>query len=209
MEYRVVQPRSGFWLEYKLDKPLLDWLWERIDDAKDSQSVKNELAGNITESLALEDEGGKFNSFLKHHVLSNYIQHLNKWGWNDGFTPRHFKLTRLWVNFQNKHEFNPAHKHHGKFSFVIWMKIPTDWREQHTLPILKGTSEPRASDFEFAYTDMLGTIKHHIYKLDPSMEGMMLFFPAELFHQVYPFYECDEERISISGNIWFDQPLNN
>ena len=56
---------------------------------------------------------------------------------------------------------------------------------------------------------MLGTIKHHIYKLDPSMEVMMLFFPAELFHQVYPFYECDEERISISGNIRFDQPLNN
>ena len=104
MEYRVVQPRSGFWLEYKLDKPLLDWLWERIDDAKDNQSVKNELAGNITESLVLEDKEGKFNSFLKNHVLSNYIEILNKWGWNDGFTPKHFKLTRLWVNFQNKHD---------------------------------------------------------------------------------------------------------
>ena len=29
----------------------------------------------------------------------------------------------------------------------------------------------------------------------------MLFFPAWLKHQVYPFYECEEERITISGNI--------
>ena len=32
----------------------------------------------------------------------------------------------------------------------------------------------------------------------------MLFFPAKLMHSVYPFYECDKERISISGNIRFD-----
>ena len=32
----------------------------------------------------------------------------------------------------------------------------------------------------------------------------MLFFPAKLMHTVYPFYNCDKERISISGNINFD-----
>ena len=26
-------------------------------------------------------------------------------------------------------------------------------------------------------------------------------FPSALHHMVNPFYECDEERISISGNI--------
>ena len=29
----------------------------------------------------------------------------------------------------------------------------------------------------------------------------MLFFPSKLNHQVYPFLNCEEERISISGNI--------
>ena len=29
----------------------------------------------------------------------------------------------------------------------------------------------------------------------------MLFFPSSLSHQVYPFYECEEERITISGNV--------
>ena len=39
------------------------------------------------------------------------------------------------------------------------------------------------------------------YDLNESHEGTMLFFPAKLRHQVYPFYNCDEERISVSGNI--------
>jgi len=195
MEYRVVQPSSGFWIEYKLDQPLLDWLWSRIDVAR--ESVKSELAGNITESLALDDEGGKFNSFLQHHIIPNYI-HVGKL--NDHTSPDKYYLKRLWCNFQKQHEFNPSHSHIGVWSFVIWMKIPTDWREQHT--VFKGVNEPRASDFEFTYTTMLGHIQHHIYKLDPSMEGIMLFFPAELYHQVYPFYNCDEERVSISGNIF-------
>ena len=194
MEYRIVQPDCGFYLEYKLDQPLLDWLWSRIDVAR--ESVKNELAGNITESLALQDEDGKFNSFLQHHIIPHYIK-IDKF--HDGTTPNQFYLKRLWCNFQNKHEFNPCHRHVGRWSFVIWMKIPTDWREQHT--VFEGVNEPRASDFEFTYTNMLGEVKHHVYQLDSSMEGTMLFFPAGLYHQVYPFYNCDAERVSISGNI--------
>jgi hypothetical protein len=30
---------------------------------------------------------------------------------------------------------------------------------------------------------------------------MMVFFPAQLLHQVYPFYESDEVRVSVAGNI--------
>ena len=33
------------------------------------------------------------------------------------------------------------------------------------------------------------------------MCGYMVMFPSSLYHMVNPFYECDEERISISGNI--------
>jgi len=30
---------------------------------------------------------------------------------------------------------------------------------------------------------------------------MMLFFPAELNHLVYPFYGTDDARISLAGNV--------
>ena len=39
--------------------------------------------------------------------------------------------------------------------------------------------------------------------LSSEDEGRMLFFPASLQHQVYPFYGTEEERITISGNIDF------
>ena len=114
-------------------------------------------------------------------------------------------LHDMWVNYQYKHEFNPYHFHGGMYSFVVWMKIPTDWKEQNKLPFLDGVNEDnkKASNFEFEYVDMLGTIKHFGYRLDSSMEGHMLLFPARLQHTVYPFYNCDEERISISGNLWY------
>ena len=44
-------------------------------------------------------------------------------------------------------------------------------------------------------------LKDFDYKLGKEYEGKMLFFPSKLLHQVYPFYNCDEDRISISGNI--------
>ena len=85
------------------------------------------------------------------------------------------------------------------------MKIPYHWKEQNQLPFLDGINEDnkKVSNFEFEYLDMLGNIKHYGYRLDPSMEGHMLLFPARLQHTVYPFYNCDDARISIAGNLWY------
>jgi len=37
--------------------------------------------------------------------------------------------------------------------------------------------------------------------MEKDICGYMVMFPSSLHHMVNPFYECDEERISISGNI--------
>ena len=42
-----------------------------------------------------------------------------------------------------------------------------------------------------------------IYQPSPALEGNILFFPAALRHTVYPFYNFDEPRISIAGNLWY------
>ena len=58
-----------------------------------------------------------------------------------------------------------------------------------------------ASDFQFTYTDILGnTIEYPIF-MSPEMEGTLMLFPSTLHHQVYPFYNTEEPRISISGNL--------
>ena len=61
--------------------------------------------------------------------------------------------------------------------------------------------DKKAGIFEFEYVDMLGQISNFPYYMEPELEGTMLFFPSKLLHAVYPFYNCEEDRISISGNI--------
>ncbi len=81
------------------------------------------------------------------------------------------------------------------------MKIPTDWKEQHELPFAKNSNGPVASDFQFTYTDIIGHVQDYNIPMDSDKEGVILLFPSRLRHQVYPFYNCDKQRISISGNI--------
>ena len=50
----------------------------------------------------------------------------------------------------------------------------------------------------------MGELAHYSYFLDKTSEGRMLFFPSSVSHTVYPFYNCDKERISIAGNVSFD-----
>ena len=61
------------------------------------------------------------------------------------------------------------------------------------------------SNFEMTYLNTTGELKHYPYFMDPDKEGKMLFFPASMKHAVHPFYGCPEERISISGNLYYTQ----
>ena len=104
-------------------------------------------------------------------------------------------------NTQKQNEFNPLHNHNGVYSFVIWMKIPTKHNEQNNNPISSRANAHLISAFQFSYQDIIGGYRTRTYKMNPEIEGTMLFFPAKLQHCVHPFYNCDEDRISISGNI--------
>jgi hypothetical protein len=214
-DHRNINPdhlhgQFAFGIETNLSgTPAMLRLWEYISNAKEnSKSHKAKLAGNLSSSLMLVDTDNYFfdntcipvigkyreifkesTSFNSHPIFKNDIP---------------YGLDRLWVNFQKQHEFNPMHNHSGVYSFVVFMKIPTVWKEQCEIPFVKESNSPKASAFEFVYTDIMGTISQYTYCLDPSFEGIMLFFPAEMMHQVYPFYNCEEERITISGNIVYD-----
>jgi len=64
--------------------------------------------------------------------------------------------------------------------------------------ILVGQGIGGIGTFPFSHMGGIGTIE---ILLSPEDEGRMLFFPAWLSHQVFPFYGTEEERITISGNI--------
>ena len=204
-------PQSVGWLETKLSQSVMIKLKSYIATAKiNPTNVNNTLAGNISKSLLLKDKDHWF-------FINVLVQLINKFSAafplymgsaGGGFTilteDAPYCVDPFWVNFQKENEFNPMHSHSGIWSFVIFVKIPTDWREQHALPFSANSNGPKASDFEFYYSTMLGQMGKTTFPLDKESEGTMLFFPASMVHTVYPFYNCDKERISISGNIRFD-----
>ena len=82
------------------------------------------------------------------------------------------------------------------------MQIPTSFAEQRKLPICaESNADNHISNFAFSYTNTLGKVSTFAYNMEKEAEGYMVMFPAQMLHQVFPFYESDGERISISGNI--------
>ena len=198
-------------LRSRLPQPAVDFLWNRIEESQEEyKSVKATLVGNITESLQLHDKDNYFFENILKDAAESYVATFptscSKNPFNDTRVTNLY-LKSLWVNFSKKHEFNPVHDHNGVLSFVIWLKVPTEWHTQHEIAISQDTNLPCASSFQFFYQNIFGSTQGVMVEMDPSMEGSMLLFPSLLQHQVYPFYENDGYRISISGNLCLDPKL--
>ena len=199
-EIRAIHPPALGWLEKKLSDKEMDYLWKCIDNRK--ESYKSKLAGQIHESNSLTDKSDWFWINTLQPLCKKYHQEFGNLGSEIPVNQRHpYHLQQMWVNYQKEGEFNPPHDHNGIYSFVIWMKIPTRHFEQNKNPISLKSGDHLISAFQFQYLNILGKNVSYVYEMNPEMEGTMLFFPGKLGHQVFPFYNCDEDRISISGNI--------
>lgn len=206
------------WLEVKLTDEHMKYLWKIVKKGEErGTDMKYTLAGNISTSFELDDENHYFTSevlipLARHYenvfpggVEPNPSEGMDSNGNRLKPTRVSLSLESFWANYQYKHEFNPVHDHGGAFSFVIWMKIPYNCNEQKKIKFLNGTDDGHKVPgcFHFDYLNTLGEMTATIYPICPEAEGTMLLFPARLRHGVNPFYECDEKRVSISGNLDF------
>ena len=168
-----------------------DTLVGQLEDEFELEKSKKWLAPFIEQLANIYHE--RYPNHLKSEILA----------FNQKGQPG-LKLERLWVNFQKKHEYNPPHNHSGLYSFVIWLKIPYKLEDELNCPNSKSASKPYNSMFAFYYVEPLGNIAEHIIRVDKNHEGMIILFPARMYHGVSPFFTSDEERISISGNMYID-----
>ena len=206
------------WLEVKLSNDNMKHLWKMVEKGeKRGIDMKPTLEGNISTSFTIDDTNHYFTSEVLLPLAQLYQNRVaDVANANLDLPPavdvdekplypcaNTLFLESFWANYQYKHEFNPSHDHAGAFSFVIWMKIPYDSKEQRKEKFLEGMKESskRPGNFYFQFINMFGSITETIYQMNPKMEGTMLFFPAKLRHGVHPFYSCDEKRVSISGNL--------
>ena len=114
------------------------------------------------------------------------------------------RLRQCWVNYMKKHEFNPLHNHSGLYSFVIFVKIPFDLREEFKSARTKNANQKYPGCFSFYAINGLGEIVPHIIEADNGWEQTIMLFPSITHHQVYPFYTSDDYRITISGNLYLN-----
>ena len=129
-------PNIGI-IENNLSEEQINYLKECIKNK--GKPYKNNLVGNIHNSFELHDKNNWFfNNVLTHSIIyyQNSFFNLGSMVPVKGF--HNYILSSWWVNYQKKHDFNPIHSHHGIYSFVIWMKVPTNYREQHNISIAKG-----------------------------------------------------------------------
>ena len=113
-------------------------------------------------------------------------------------------LHELWVNYMKKHEFNPPHNHAGVMSFIVFVKIPYDLKEEEKhfpMNTKRKNISSHTSKLAFLNTLPHGAIVLQTIDVDKSYEGKMLMFPSAQMHEVFPFYTSDDYRITVSGNL--------
>ena len=206
MKYNIRNlPGPGF-LTYQLTKDEMDFVWKRISEvtdlAKNPKLYNDKLAGNISKSFELGLDNIDIISNIVFTLAKEYEKQFSLPYEKHSSGDKHYNFNEWWVNYQYQTEFNPTHSHTGIYSWVIWMKIPTEFEDQSKLPIAANSNaKNKISNFTFTYTDTLGVVVDYAMKMNKDKEGMMAFFPASLKHSVYPFFNSDEPRIYVAGNI--------
>ena len=171
---------------------------KEIQNYGSAYTHNHELAGVIEKEYLLKKSSFSLDPFLLE-MSKEYLKSF-------GMRIENYRVGEIWVNYQQKNEYNPMHSHDGILSFVIWMKIPYKLSDESQVDNVKNSkSKYTASCFEFVYTNILGEIVGFKLPIEQGWEGRIVMFPSKLSHQVYPFQTSDGYRISVSGNIYFKQ----
>jgi len=192
-----MMPNAGY-IEHELTEKQLRQVWTDVNliqsDFGKATRHQSEVVGNMAHTYLLSEK----TRLHLEYLLTPLARKLH-----DGFPlfARDVTLAPCWVNFQQKHEFQPIHHHAGELSFVIWLQIPYTREEELAANPGRYANKAVSGEFEFTYTDILGGLTQKQLGVERGWEGRMLLFPARLNHQVYPFFSTDEYRISVSGNF--------
>lgn len=159
-----------------------------------ADDVSSQLAGNIEKEYNLMNAREN----IQDYIFNLFYYYIETYGYHsiiDQVTnPLPLVIDNLWVNIQEKGEFNPNHRHSGVMSFVIWKNIP----------YLIDDEFKKAGYFEFVYNDILGNSMTYSIPVDKTFNGKIIMFPNRLLHTAYPFFSTDKQRITIAGNISLD-----
>lgn len=175
-------------------------LSESETSRKNELNWQDKLAGIIKEEYQLRDKSmfieplGRFFA-MYHHAFKQWTN------LPDLPAPR-YQLRDLWVNFQKAGEFNPPHDHAGALSFVTYLRVPDELKQE--FEEYRGTSSgPGGITLLYGEGNKQAITMQQIF----PAERDIIIFPAWLKHYVAPF-RSDVTRISVAGNVIDSVPLS-
>ena len=198
-DQRRIEYNFLHWGPFVTQYKLLTKEIEDLNKIEEGQEFNKGLAGHITDEYELSKE--KVFEIIKPY-LQSYVQGF--WDYRKIKLANSFTMVNAWINRQKKYEFNPPHTHDDDLSFVIYTKIP-EGLEKECRESVSNSPGPGCIVFDFNMPSSAGGNKMFLqtHAHLPSV-GDMFIFPAGLPHWVYPFTKTEGERVSISGNIKFN-----
>ena len=189
-------------LEVELDQEEQDHLWKIVH----KYAPESEWEGNRLLSIkdinakqwSLNDDGQVFANKVLMPLTKEYF---DTYGCPFKVKSTHehgFAFNRFWCRASQQGDYQSIHDHLSVFTFVVWLKIPFDGKKEAEE---QAGFRPEASDFVLIYPDTCGQLMKKHYRLNPHMDGRMIFFPSDMNHLVYPHFTTEEWRISIAGDI--------
>ena len=185
---------------------LVDLLLKKGEESTKNNLVANDVSSKkqphqmtIKKEFGFKDIDSWFSPLIQPHI-SDYINwSIERQGAmiNPGVSELPSRLNTsvidLWINYQQKNEYNPPHIHSGSLSFVIWLQIPEELKNE---PPLSGNQT--AGSFVVSHGESHSFSRNSISFL-PEVADMIIF-PAYCEHYVHQF-KSDVTRISAAGNI--------
>ena len=171
-------------------------------------SISDEVDGHVSGTYSLKDSLSDLENIVMPYLIE-YDKHYNyiKTNYSTLTDNLSIVMNDAGVSFQNKHEFNPAHRHPGLMSFIIWLDIP--YTRDDEIKLSPGKSKRNKSgSFTMYYTNSIGDIETKDILLDESYNNKMLLIPSKIKHSVSPFYSTEKTRVSVAGNFFFETKEN-
>ena len=195
-------------LQTKITSEFLEELLKRGKESRKSgKSAKEVLAGRIEDEFFYEDLDDWLMPSM-HPYVETYMELVNQWAGVDCFAhltqnnaSAEWNMDMAWINFQKRYEYNPPHNHPCDLSFVAYLNVPDEIRqEQKKLGESGRTAKQAPGVIYFDYGEQLPFSVKSMGRFPEN--GDLFLFPGWLKHHVHAF-KSNVERISASGNINF------
>jgi hypothetical protein len=190
--YEIFQHQYFFELEDKVYASKLENLEIKslcMNNYGEARNIR--LAGDLQDEFAITDPYTMkcVEEELSIHLSRMYQRKVKRLS----FINQENSVEHLWINFQRPTEYNPRHVHSGFFSFVIYVSIPEEIRQEY-LHAISNPNGRRRGMIEFSSKRTNNSLV-----FNPQTDDILVFH-ADHQHQVYPFYS-DNLRVTVSGNV--------